>query len=41
MRSGKLQKYFGPLGNTTAASKVLEGTYVSHEGSRESVVCML
>ena len=38
---GQLHQYFGLLGNTAAASKVLEGTYVSHEGSRDSVVCML
>ena len=41
MRSRQLQQDFGILGNTTAASKVMEGTYVSPEGLSESVVGML
>ena len=41
MRSGQLNQDFGVLGNTTAATKVLEVTYVAPEGSNESVVRML
>ena len=41
MRSVQLQQDFGILGNTTAASKVMEGTYVSPEGLGEIVVGML
>ena len=41
MWSRKLQQDFGMLGNTTEAPKVLEGMYVSPEGSIESVVGML
>ena len=41
MQSGQLQQDSGILGNRTAASKFLEGTYVSPEGSRERVVGML
>ena len=41
MWSGQLQQDSCILGNTTAAPKVLEGTYVAPEGSSESVVRML
>ena len=41
MRSGQLQKYLGLLGNTIATSEVLEGMYISPEGSSERVVDML
>ena len=41
MRYGQLYQDFGLLDNTIAASKMLEGTYVAPEGSRESVVDML
>ena len=41
MRSLQLQQYFGILGNTTAPSKVLKGTYVAPEGSSKSVVGIL
>ena len=41
MRSGELQQDLWLLGNTTAASKVLEGTYIAPEGSSESMVGMI
>ena len=41
MRLVQIQQDFGLLGNTTAASKVLEGTYIAPGVSSESVVTML
>ena len=41
MRSGQLHHYFGVLGNTTSAYKVLKGTCVAPEGLSDSVVGML
>ena len=41
MWSVQLQKDFGLLGETTADSKVLEGTYIASEVSSESMVGML
>ena len=38
---GQLHQYFGLLGNTAAASKVLEGTYIAPEVSSKIVVGML
>ena len=41
MRSGQVQQDFGILGNTSAVSKMVEGTYVAPEGSSNSVFGML
>ena len=41
MRYGQLQQDFGILGNTTAAYKVVEASYVAPEESSQSRVGML